>query len=139
VPFVVSENENKELIRAAFDDWAAGGGGVFSLLAPDVSWTIVGSSVVAGTYASHDEFLKTVIGPLNARLSSPLVPTLHALYADGDTVIAYFEASATARDGEPYHNIYTWYLQVRGGAIVTAVAFFDSVVFNDFWTRVGPA
>ena len=30
-----SEHENKALIRKAFDDWAAGTGGVFGLLAPD--------------------------------------------------------------------------------------------------------
>jgi uncharacterized protein len=28
-----------------------------------------------------------VIRPFNARLATPLVPKVHALYADGDTVI----------------------------------------------------
>ena len=42
-----------------------------------------------------------MINPFNARLSTPLIPAVHALYADGGTVIAYFSASATARDGKP--------------------------------------
>jgi uncharacterized protein len=136
---VMSEGENKALIRQAFDDWAAGTGGVFNLLAPDATWTVVGRSVVAGTYRSRDAFLQTVIEPFNARLASPLVPSVKQLYAEGDTVIAYFDASATARDGSPYGNTYTWYLQIRDGAIISATAFFDSVEFNDFWARVQPA
>jgi uncharacterized protein len=112
---------------------------VFDLLAPDAQWTIVGNSVAAGTYHSREEFLSKVIRPFNARMATPLVPKVHALYADGDTVIAYFDASATVRDGSRYDNTYTWYLRMREGTIVEAVAFFDSIEFNDFWARVEPA
>jgi ketosteroid isomerase-like protein len=135
----MGEAENKQVIQRAFDAWAAGQGGVFDLLAPDAQWTIVGNSVAAGTYHSREEFLSKVIQPFNARMATPLVPKVHALYADGDTVIAYFDASATVRDGSPYNNTYTWYLRMQEGAIVEAVAFFDSIEFNDFWSRVEPA
>lgn len=133
------ENQNKQLIRQAFDDWAAGTGGVFALLADDATWTIVGNTPISRTFHSRDQFLGQTIEPLNARLSTPLVPTVHALYADGDTVIAYFSASATAKDGKPYQNTYTWYLDLDGNRITNAVAFFDSVAFNDFWNRTTPA
>jgi ketosteroid isomerase-like protein len=135
----MAETENREIVRKAFEAWAAGTGGVFDLLAPDASWTIVGRSTVAGTYTTRDEFLTTVIRPLNARFSEPLVPSVNAIYAEGDMVIAYFDASATARDGKPYRNTYAWFLQMKDGAIVRAVAFFDSVAFNEFWARVEPA
>lgn len=135
----MSEAENKQFIQQAFEAWAAGTGGVFDLLAPDATWTIVGNSVAAGTYHGKDAFIDAVIKPFNARLSTPLVPVIHALYADGDMVIAYFDASATARDGQPYRNTYTWYLRVQGKAITEAIAFFDSVALNEFWTRVEPA
>jgi ketosteroid isomerase-like protein len=85
------------------------------------------------------EFLSKVIQPFNTRLATPLVPTVHALYADGDTVITYFDASATVRDGSPHNNTYTWYLRMQEGAIVQAVAFFDSIEFNDVWARVESA
>ena len=117
----------------------AGEGGVFDLLAPDARWTIVGNSVMSGTYHSREEFLSSVIRPFNARMSTALVPVVHALYADGDTVIVYFDASATARDGSPYTNTYTWYLHMKDGAVMEAIAFFDSIAFNDFWARVQPA
>jgi ketosteroid isomerase-like protein len=134
----VTEAGNKEIIRAAFDRWAAGTGGVFDLLAPDASWTIVGNSVAAGTYV-RDDFMARVIEPFNARLSTPLVPTVRGLYSDDDMVVAFFDASATVRDGTPYRDTYTWYLRMRDGQIVEAFAFFDSVEFNEFWARVSPA
>lgn len=114
-----TQARNKAVIAGAFDDWARGRGGVFDLLADDATWTIVGNSPVAGTYG-RDDFLTTVIAPFNARLRAPLVPRLHALYADGGTVVAYFEASATAADGVPYHNTYTWYLDLDGGRVTRA-------------------
>ncbi len=135
----MSEAENKQVVQQVFVAWAAGTGGVFDLLAPGATWTIVGNSVAAGTYQGRDAFLDTVIKPFNARLSTPLVPAVHALYADGDMVIAYFDASATARDGKPYRNTYTWYLRMQGAAIIEAIAFFDSIALNELWTRVEPA
>jgi len=72
-------------------------------------------------------------------MATALVPVVQGLYADGDTVIAYFDASATVRDGSPYSNTYTWYLHMREGVIVEAVAFFDSIEFNQFWAQVEPA
>jgi len=136
---VQTEQDNKAIIRRAFDAWAAGTGGVFDLLADDATWTIVGTTPVSGTYTSRQQFMDVVINPFGARMAVPLVPTVHALYADGDTVIAYFEAAGTARDGRPYFNTYTWYLTMDDGKVVKAIAFFDTVEFSDFWNRVTPA
>ena len=130
---------NKEIVRRAFDAWAAGTGGVIDLLEPDATWTIVGNSPVSRTFASRDEFLDLVIRPFDERLSTPLVPVVHGLYADGDVVVAHFDASATANDGRPYHNSYTWYLHLNEGRIVKAVAFFDTMEFTDLWNRPQPA
>jgi ketosteroid isomerase-like protein len=133
-----AETRNLELVQAGFEKWKTGTGGPFDLLAPTAQWTIVGNSAVSKVYRSKAEFMKEVIGPFNARLSSPLVPSMRALYADDDTVIALFDASATARDGRPYRNTYSWYMRMHEGQIVEATAFFDSVEFNDFWARVAP-
>ena len=132
------EKHNKQLIQAGFDAWRNGTGGVFDLLADDAKWTIVGNSPVSRTFANRREFLDVVINPFNARLSSRFVPASPSLYADGDTVIALFDAEGTARDGKPYRNTYSWYLQMRDGKIVNATAFFDTIEFTDFWNRVKP-
>lgn len=134
-----TEARNLEVVQAGFEMWRNGTGGVFELLAATAQWTIVGNSVVSKTYESKQEFMEKVILPFNARMSKQLVPRMRGLYADVDMVIAFFDASGTARDGEPYENTYTWYMRMRDGQIVEATAFFDSVEFNDFWTRVAPA
>jgi ketosteroid isomerase-like protein len=71
-------------------------------------------------------------------MSVPLQPEVRQLYADGDTVIVFFDARGTARDGKPYVNTYAWFLTVRDDKVVKAVAFFDSTEFNEVWTRVSP-
>ena len=127
---------NKGVVRRAFEAWRSGNGSVFDLMTPDATWTIVGNTPVSRTYRGKSDFMDTMIKPFNARLSTRLVPTAPTLYGDADTVIAYFSAQATARDGRPYRNTYTWYLQLRDDQIVNAIAFFDTVDFNDLWNRV---
>jgi ketosteroid isomerase-like protein len=132
------EESNKALVKASFDRWKNGTGGPFELLASDVEWTIVGTSPLSKTYHSKQEFLDIVINPFNARMIRPLVPEIHGIYSDGDTVIILFDAMATVRDGRPYHNTYSWYLQMRDGQVVKSVAFFDTRDFDEFWNRVSP-
>jgi ketosteroid isomerase-like protein len=130
---------NKQVIAAGFEAWRNGTGSVFDLLTPEASWTIVGNSPVSRTFTSRQEFLDVVIAPLNARFSSRLVPTVRGIFADGDMVIALFDGHATARDGRPYANTYTWYMKMREGRIVSVIAFFDTIEFTDLWKRIQPA
>ena len=132
------EATNRKVIQAGFDAWRDGTGNVFQLLEPDAKWTIVGNAPVSRTYPTRQEFLDVVIAPFNARLSRRLVPTVRGIYADGDMVIALFDAEATARDGKPYRNTYTWYMRMRDGKIVEVIAFFDTIEFTDLWNRVKP-
>ena len=133
------QDRNKAIVRASFERWRNATGGPFELLTPDAEWTIVGSSPLSKTYHSRQEFLDQVIGPFNARMATPLVPTVRGLYADGDMVIILFDASATTRDDRPYRNTYTWYFQMKEAKVVKAIAFFDTREFDEFWTRVAPA
>ena len=131
------EEKNRRTVQAGFDTWRRGGN-FFDLLASDVKWTIVGLSTAAGTYQSRRHFMDEVIIPFNSRLSTPLVPTVRAIYADGDMVIVLWEGAAIARDGKSYENTYSWYLKMRDGKIISATALYDSIAFNDLWKRVRP-
>ncbi len=134
-----SESEgNKVLVQRGFDAWRDGTGSPYDLLAPDANWTIMGNSLAARSYPTREAFLTDVIRPFNARMRDRLIPTIHRLYADGDTVIVLFDAKGTARDGKPYANSYAWFLQMKDGRIVRAQAFFDSIAFDEFWRRVTP-
>ena len=92
-------SENKALVQASFERWRAGTGSPFELLAPDADWTIVGSSPLSKIYTSRQAFLDEVIQPFNARMATPLVPTVRGIYADRDMVIILFDAAATTKDG----------------------------------------
>jgi ketosteroid isomerase-like protein len=132
------EARNKAIVQESFDAWKAGTGGPFDLLTDDATWTIPGHSMVAGTYAGRESFLAGVIRPFNARTRQDWRPSIRKLYADGDTVIIFFDAQGMARDGKPYANTYAWFFEMRDGRVVRAVAFFDSIAFNDLWHRVTP-
>jgi uncharacterized protein len=124
--------DNKALVQASFERWKNGTGSPFDLLAPDAEWTIVGSSPLSRTYQSKQEFLDKVVGPFFARMAKPLVPTIRGLYADGDMVIIFFDGAATAKDGLPYNNTYTWYFQMKAGQVIKAIVFFDTRKFDEF-------
>jgi ketosteroid isomerase-like protein len=130
------ETRNKAIVQDGFNAWKAGTGSPYDLLADDANWTIVGHSAASKTYPSKEAFISEVIPPFNARMKVGLKPTIRNMYAEGDTVIVFFDASGTARDGQTYANTYAWFLDLRDGKIVKAFAFFDSVVFNDLWQRV---
>jgi ketosteroid isomerase-like protein len=129
---------NKALVQASFDRWRSGTGSPFELLVPEADWTIVGSSPLSKTYPGRQAFLEEVIGPFNARMATPLVPTVRGIYADGDTVIILFDAAATTKDGQPYRNTYTWYFRMKEAKVVSVIAFFDTREFDEFWARVSP-
>ncbi len=134
-----TEHSNRAAIAASFAAWRSGTGSPFDLLADDASWTIEGHSVAAKTYPTKEAFLAEVIRPFNARMREGLKPAVRSIYADGDTVIALFDARGVALDGQAYVNSYAWFLDLHEGRIVRASAFFDAIAFDDFWARVAPA
>lgn len=132
------EERNRALIAKGFEAWASGTGSPYDLLAEDASWTITGNSMAAKTYPTKEAFMSEVIRPFNARMRTRLIPSVRKLYAEGDTVIAFFDAQGTAKDGQPYTNTYAWIMDMQDGKIVRASAFFDSIAFDDLWRRVKP-
>ncbi|GAA1695242.1 ketosteroid isomerase [Mycolicibacterium murale] len=135
-PHEDTESRNLGIVRAGFDAWAAGTGSPYDALAADATWEITGNSVAARVYHGKEDFLANVIRPFNARMSQRLIPSIRNIYADGDTVIVFFDAEGVAVDGIPYRNTYAWFLTMRDGLVVEAHAFFDSIAFDELWRRV---
>lgn len=131
------EQRNKEIVQSYFDRWRNGTGNFFELLAPEATWTITGTGTTAGTYRKQ-ALLDQVVQPTNARLLSPIVPTVRGIWADSDMVIVLWDGATTARDGKPYQNTYTWYFRMQDGKAIEAIAFLDMQRFTDLWTRVSP-
>lgn len=126
-----SAARNEAIVREAFEGWAAGSGNVFSLLVPDVRWTIHGSGPVARTHEGVDDFVQQGSLPLVSRLGGPLKPEVHHIWAVEDRVIIRFGASATTTSGAPYRNQFVWIFRMEDQSVVEAEAFLDLVAYQD--------
>jgi uncharacterized protein len=133
---------NRETIRRAFDAWRDRTGEITDVFAPDMVWRIEGHSVASREYGDRQHFVDEVLRPFGARFSSssdPFRPVrVRSVHADGDTVIVLWDGRGIANDGKPYENTYAWFMTMRDGKVVDGTAFYDSIAFNDLWTRVQP-
>lgn len=136
-PVDATTERNRQFIAHAFEQWAAGGGTFFQdVLAPDVIWTIKGTSPAAGSYRGRDAFLQQAVAPFAARLSSPVRPTVKGLWAEGDHVIVHWDGTATAADGAPYRNSYVWIFRMADLRASEVTAFLDLVPYDDVLRRI---
>ncbi|KAF1717178.1 Ketosteroid isomerase-related protein [Pseudoxanthomonas wuyuanensis] len=128
---------NRQFIAQAFEKWAAGSGTFFQdVLAPDVVWTIKGTSPAAGSYRGRDAFMEQAVAPFAARLSSPVRPTVKDIWADGNDVIVHWDGAATAADGAPYSNSYVWIFRMANLRATEVTAFLDLVPYDDVIRRI---
>jgi uncharacterized protein len=132
---------NRRIATDAFDAWRHGTSPITSIFAPEMTWTIAGRSLASRSYASRQEFIDEVLAPFAARFpaDAPFRPVaVRGVYADGDTVVVVWDGHGVATDGKPYDNTYAWFMTMRDGLVVDGTAFFDSIAFDELWTRVTP-
>ncbi len=130
---------NREIIRQAFDDWQHGTGAITEIFAPDMVWRIEGHSVASREYRDRQDFIDEVLEPFGARFADgePFRPvTVRSIHADADTVVVVWDGRGVANDGRPYENSYAWIMRLSGGKVVDGTAFYDSISFNELWTRL---
>lgn len=131
------EQRNKQIVQQYFDNWRNKTGSFFDLLTPDATWTVSGTGAGVGTFRKQ-ELLDQVIAPTSARLSTQIVPTVRGIWADGDMVVVLWNGEATAKDGKPYRNTYSWFFRMKDGKAIEAIAVLDSREFTNLWERVAP-
>jgi ketosteroid isomerase-like protein len=132
---------NREAIRVAFQRWQDGTGAIADVFAPDMVWRIEGHSLASKEYASTQQFVDEVLAPFGARFAAgeAFRPSrIRSITADGDTVVVVWDGHGVANDGQPYDNSYAWIMRLRDGKVVDGTAFYDSISFNDLWTRISP-
>jgi hypothetical protein len=127
-------------VAAALAAWSKGTGSVLAVLSEDIKWTVVGNSLISGTTVGKDQLNRKINGPFGARFAHSADKfrpvAIKGIYGEGDMVIACFQGRGLANDGKPYTNDYAWFLRMKDGLAVEGTAFFDSIAFNDLWTRV---
>jgi ketosteroid isomerase-like protein len=131
------EEDNRRIVTAAFDRWAAGGTSFFEeVIAPNAVWRIEGSGRSAGVFRGRAELMEKAIRPFTSRLLTPVRPIDARIFADGDHVIAHWEGRAIARDGGEYRNRYAWIFRMQGGKAVEVWAFLDLAPYDDVLRRI---
>jgi hypothetical protein len=140
-PTTGAEIDNRQVVRRAFEAWQAGTAPITDVFADHLTWTIEGRSLASKAYGTKQQFVDEVLAPFGARFAQgrPFRPRdIRAVHADGDTVVVLWNGHGVANDGHPYDNAYVWIMRLEGGMVVDGTAFFDSIAFNDLWTRVSP-
>ena len=106
------------------------------MLAPNVVWTIKGSSPTARVLRGKQELIDGAVTPLSTRLQRQIRPTIRNLWADGDHVIIEWDGEAVAKDGKPYRNSYLWIFRMQGGRATEVTAYLDLAPYDDVLRRV---
>lgn len=124
---------NGELIREAFASWEQGDNRpFFRIVADEVTWRVIGTTPVSGTYHSKAEFL-TATQALFDRFSQPIVARVVAVHEAGDTVILQWEGTSQGVNGRPYHQSYCWVLRLAEAKVVDVVAYLDTALVDDMF------
>lgn len=130
------ETKNKAIVQEGFTQWENNTGSIFTVLDPNVHWTIAGYSTFSKTYTSKDDLYTQVLNPLNLRLMQKIKPKVQNIYAEKDIVIVRWEGVAIANDQEPYTNQYVWFLKFKDEKIIEAIAYFDTAKLENLFNRI---
>jgi ketosteroid isomerase-like protein len=121
---------NGELVRNAFAAWEAGDNrAFFGIVAPDVTWRVIGTTAVSGTYHSKKEFLIGTAAISDA-FAEPLVAKVVAVHEAGDTVVLQWQGTSRGRNGTPYDQSYCWVMKVADGKVTDVVAYLDTALLE---------
>ena len=126
--FIVSEKENKELIKKGYAAFSSGDvETVMDLFDDDIVWVQPGKSVISGTYRGKAEVME-LFGELAEKR---LTVKVNGLVAEGDTVVALTEVSVGGETGQDA-EVFT----VRDGKTVRAQEHGDTAMLERvFGTR----
>jgi len=126
--------ENKKLIQDTFAAWSGGDGGAFfNLLADDVTWTVIGSTVVSRTYKSKKEFLDGAVRPLGQKINGAIQPRLRDILVDGDKVALQWDGRAFGTNGVEYNQTYCWIMRIVDGRVREGTAYLDTELIARLW------
>jgi uncharacterized protein len=124
----MTATENRELLRAVFDEMATGNvRALGDALADEARWTFPGEWSWAGTWAPKREVVNGLLRPLMDRFEGYRSEATQIL-ADGDRVVVQARSDATTRRGDRYDQTYCFVFRVADGRIVEVVEHCDTAL-----------
>ena len=123
--------ENKQVVLDFYEAGARGDmDACFALLADDVTWTNIGSTIFSGTYTGKQAIAENLLGPLFGRLKAGISSKIERLTAEGDIVVAQTSGTAETTDGTPYNNTYCQVIRIRDGQLADVKEYMDTALID---------
>lgn len=114
---------NKQLV---LDAYSGRPGAFLAALAPDVEYTIMGSTHrLARTFRGHDDIVQNLVGAVREVLASGRMKPVNAI-AEGQQVVVEFEGEGRTRDGRDYDNRYCCVFRIADGRITHIREYLDT-------------
>ena len=117
--------ENKQLIAKMFE--SGDPSALPDMLADDVRWTVIGTSVFSGTYEGKQDLMQRLLGPVFEQLESPGGMIVDNIVAEGDYVVVQARGrDRMTKTGRPYNNTYCLVLRLSNGKIAQLDEYCDT-------------
>jgi ketosteroid isomerase-like protein len=119
--------ENTHLMQRIFAAFAEGDPEpLFTHMAEDFRWTIIGSTKFSGTYQGKHTIMDHLLTPLMAQLDGPIHITAERFIADDDYVVIQGRGTATTKTGRPYNNTYCMVWRIVHGQVQEMTEYLDT-------------
>jgi uncharacterized protein len=123
--------DTRAVLNSVFEAWERRDAGPFvAALADDLSFTVTGTSPIAGSYTGRDAYVAGVLDPIIERLDGMTSLRLVRLVVDGEWAATHLRGRGTGKRGEDYNMDYCWMVRVVDRKIAEVVGFYDSVKVN---------
>ncbi|EKF84707.1 hypothetical protein A994_12548 [Methanobacterium formicicum DSM 3637] len=100
----------------------------FKHVSDDVSWTVMGTHPLAGTYLNKEDFISHTFRRLNRILEEGVILKVKNILLQDDTAVVEMESISTALNGKPFNNTYCWVVYFKNDVIVEVRAYVDSAL-----------
>ena len=125
----MTTNDNKSLIRAAFDGLAQADGTAFlDLMADDFSWIIEGQSKWSRRFDGKDVVRRELFRPLFANFATPYRNAAEEIIAEGDRVVVLCKGEVKTKAGKDYNNTIAIVIRMRDGKMVELREYMDTAL-----------
>jgi uncharacterized protein len=123
--------EQKNRVHRAYADLAQGNPAtLLELMAPDVVYTLIGTTAFSRTMRGRDAVVQQLWLPLSEALATPLALDIDCLIVDGERMVVQGRGHARLKSGAPYNNTYCFVNRFAGEHIVEVTEYLDTALVN---------
>jgi ketosteroid isomerase-like protein len=128
--------DERATIERAVRAWAEGDDKAFwRLLAPDVEYSVIGTTPVSGSYAGRRAFFDGALLPMGALLAEGTRPLEYDIIAEGSRVVLMWRGEGVMTNGAPYNQSYCWVMEVRDGQVRRLKAYLDTALVSALFAQ----